>query len=172
MLDVLHREFVYLWYYFTLQLEQIFKYWILGMLIGSVISVFAKDKIHKLFEGMRDKKLGLFGIIPACILGILSPLCMYGTIPIAASFSEKGMRCGGGASGVFLFQRKEFFQFFRFCGTPQPRHRSQPGIAPVKEFRAEYKGNRTDVPAGCAVVCVVPAVCSGGCLCGAFWKGQ
>lgn len=92
MMNVLHREFVYLWYYFTLQLEQIFKYWILGMLIGSVISVFAKDKIHKLFDGMRDRKMGLFGIIPACILGILSPLCMYGTIPIAASFSEKGMR--------------------------------------------------------------------------------
>lgn len=92
MLDVLHREFVYLWYYFSIQLEQIFKYWILGMMIGSVISVFAKDRIHKLFDGMRDRKWGLFGIIPACILGILSPLCMYGTIPIAASFSEKGMR--------------------------------------------------------------------------------
>lgn len=35
------------------------------MVIGSVISVFAKDKIHKLFDGVRDKKLGLFGIIPA-----------------------------------------------------------------------------------------------------------
>ncbi len=92
MLDILRRESVYIWYYFSIQLEQIFRYWIFGMMIGSVISVFAKDKIHKLFDGMRDKKLGLFGIIPACILGILSPLCMYGTIPIAASFSEKGMR--------------------------------------------------------------------------------
>ena len=41
---------------------------------------------------MSDKKLGIFGIIPASILGFASPLCMYGTIPIAASFSEKGMR--------------------------------------------------------------------------------
>ena len=41
---------------------------------------------------MRDKKWGLFGIIPACILGIASPLCMYGTIPIAASFRRQGMR--------------------------------------------------------------------------------
>jgi hypothetical protein len=37
-------------------------------------------------------RLGLFGLIPASLLGIASPLCMYGTIPIAASFSEKGMR--------------------------------------------------------------------------------
>lgn len=89
---MLKREAVYLWYYFTLQLGQIFNYWILGMAIGSFISVFCKDKIHGLFDAMRDKKLSLFGIIPACILGIASPLCMYGTIPIAASFSEKGMR--------------------------------------------------------------------------------
>ncbi len=91
-MEILRREFVYIWYYFNVQLQQIFRYWIFGMAAGSVISVFAKEKIHKLFDGMRDKKLGLFGIVPACILGILSPLCMYGTIPIAASFSEKGMR--------------------------------------------------------------------------------
>jgi uncharacterized membrane protein YraQ (UPF0718 family) len=62
------------------------------MLIGSFISVFAKDTINGIFAGMKDKKLGLFGIIPACLLGIASPLCMYGTIPIAASFRKQGMR--------------------------------------------------------------------------------
>jgi uncharacterized membrane protein YraQ (UPF0718 family) len=62
------------------------------MLIGSFISVFAKDKIHGIFAGMKDKKWGLLGIIPACFLGIVSPLCMYGTIPIAASFRKQGMR--------------------------------------------------------------------------------
>jgi uncharacterized membrane protein YraQ (UPF0718 family) len=62
------------------------------MAIGSTVSVFGKEHINKIFAGLRDKKLGLFGIVPACILGIASPLCMYGTIPIAASFSEKGVR--------------------------------------------------------------------------------
>ena len=90
--DVLHREFVYIWYYFDIQLRQIFWYWVLGMAIGSLISVFAKDKIHGLFSRMRGRKLGLLGIIPACLLGIASPLCMYGTIPIAASFRKQGMR--------------------------------------------------------------------------------
>ncbi len=92
MFDVLHREFVYIWYYFSIQLEQIFRYCIFGMVIGSVISVFAKDKIHKLFDGMRDKKLGLFGIIPVCILGILSPLCMMERFPLPPLFRKKG--CG------------------------------------------------------------------------------
>lgn len=90
--EVLGREFVYIWYYFEIQFRQICRYWILGMLIGSFISVFAKDRIHRLFAGMRDKKWGIFGIVPACLLGIASPLCMYGTIPIAASFRKQGMR--------------------------------------------------------------------------------
>ena len=92
LFGLIRREFVYIWYYFDLQFRQIFWYWILGMAIGSVISVFAKDKIHGLFAGMQGKKLGLSGIIPACLLGIASPLCMYGTIPVAASFYRQGMR--------------------------------------------------------------------------------
>lgn len=92
MLEVLQREGIYLWYYFTVQLGQIFPYWLMGMGIGSVVSVFGKERIHALFENMKNMRLGIFGIIPACILGIASPLCMYGTIPIAASFSEKGMQ--------------------------------------------------------------------------------
>ena len=62
------------------------------MAVGSFISVFGKKKINEIFSSLNEKKLSLFGIVPACILGIASPLCMYGTIPIAASFSEKGMR--------------------------------------------------------------------------------
>ena len=92
LFTVLRRECTYIWYYFEIQFRQICGYWILGMLIGSFISVFAKDKIHDIFARMKDKKWGLFGIIPACILGIASPLCMYGTIPIAASFRREGMR--------------------------------------------------------------------------------
>lgn len=91
MPDTLHREFVYLWYYFELQLRQIFPYWVLGMVIGSVISVFGKQAIHSLFASIQGKRLGVLGVIPASVLGIASPLCMYGTIPLAASFSEGGM---------------------------------------------------------------------------------
>ena len=92
VMELIQREFIYIWYYFEIQLRQIFWYWIIGMAIGSLISVFAKDKIHGAFAKLQGKKIGLLGIIPACILGILSPLCMYGTIPIAASFRKQGMR--------------------------------------------------------------------------------
>ena len=90
--DAIKRELIYIWYYFEVQLSQIFWYWIIGMAVGSLISVFAKDRIHTAFGKLSGKRWGLFGIIPACILGIASPLCMYGTIPIAASFSKQGVR--------------------------------------------------------------------------------
>lgn len=91
MIEALHRELIYFWHYFYIQFEQIFLYWVLGIIIGSVISVFGKQKIHQLFGALQNKKLGGLGVIPASILGIASPLCMYGTIPVAASFSEKGV---------------------------------------------------------------------------------
>ena len=91
-MEVLRREFIYIWYYFTVQLEQIFGWWVLGMVIGSAVSVFAKDYIHRAFRLLQGKKLGVLGIVAASALGIASPLCMYGTIPIAASFSRGGMK--------------------------------------------------------------------------------
>ena len=91
MAEILRREFVYLWYYFDLQLRQIFGYWVLGMVLGSLISVFVKERIHGLFRSLGGKRLGVLGIFAASALGIASPLCMYGTIPLAASFSESGM---------------------------------------------------------------------------------
>ena len=90
--EIPNREFIYLWYYFTVQLQQIFRYWVLGMMIGSAVSVFAKEHIHRTLYSMQKTGLGIAGIIAASALGIASPLCMYGTIPIAASFSKGGMK--------------------------------------------------------------------------------
>lgn len=92
MFEILRREIIYIWYYFMVQLRQIFLYWVLGMVIGSIISVFFKDKIHNLMRNMKSDGSSIIGIIAASILGVASPLCMYGTIPIAASFSRGGIR--------------------------------------------------------------------------------
>ncbi len=91
-LDFIQRELIYIWYYFDIQLRQIFWYWILGMFAGSAISVFFKDKIHNCFVRLSNKNIGAAKIVIASALGIASPLCMYGTIPIAASFSKSGMK--------------------------------------------------------------------------------
>ena len=54
-MDILRREFIYIWYYFSIQLEQVFFYWVLGMVIGSAVSVFGKGKIHSAFEALGKK---------------------------------------------------------------------------------------------------------------------
>lgn len=90
MIEIIQREAVYLWYYFDLQLRQILPYFVIGIMLGSIISVFVKERIHGLFRSL-GKKLGFLGIIAASIPGIASPLCMCGKIPLAASFS-KSMR--------------------------------------------------------------------------------
>ena len=92
MMEILRRELIYIAYYFQLQFRQIFGYWVVGMIIGSVVSVFFKDKIHNLMRGMKGGGSSFIGIVCASLLGIASPLCMYGTIPIAASFSKGGVK--------------------------------------------------------------------------------
>jgi len=100
MTEIIQREFIYIWYYFSIQFEQIFWYWAFGMALGSLISVFLKDKIHAMVAVLRDKKIGIIGIIPASLLGIASPLCMYGTIPIAASFANAAADAPGTIPGA------------------------------------------------------------------------
>ena len=92
MWDWIQREAVYLWYYLDIQIRQIAPYWALGIVLGSAVSVFGKKYIHGAFAKIGRRKMGWLGVIPASLLGIASPLCMYGTIPIAASFSRQGMR--------------------------------------------------------------------------------
>lgn len=60
--------------------------------VGSAVSVFLKERIHGALRALGQKKLGYFGIFVSSVLGVASPLCMYGTIPIAASFSRSGVR--------------------------------------------------------------------------------
>lgn len=92
ILEILETEFIHVFYYFKIQLFQIAGYWALGILIGSAVSVFAKEKIHSAVKLISEEKYGVFGIIPASLLGIASPLCLYGTIPLAYSFSEYGIQ--------------------------------------------------------------------------------
>ena len=91
-MHLLQRELTYIWYYFDIQFRQIFWYWVFGMVFGSAISVFFKEKIHQCFVWISEKNIGVVKIFIVSALGIISPLCMYGTIPIAASFSKSGMK--------------------------------------------------------------------------------
>lgn len=88
----IEREAVYLLYYLELQIRQIAPYWAMGIVLGSAVSVFGKRTIHALSAKIGRRKTGRSGIIAASLLGIASPLCMYGTIPVAPSFSAQGVK--------------------------------------------------------------------------------
>jgi len=91
MQEIISRELGFFLYIFSVVFSQIAGYWFLGMVIGSLVSVFGKKKLKESFASLQNKHLGVLGIIPASIIGIVSPLCMYGTIPISASFAKNGM---------------------------------------------------------------------------------
>lgn len=58
-MEILQREFIYVWYYFDIQFRQVFRYWVLGMAIGSAVSVFGKDKVHAAFSALGNRKPGV-----------------------------------------------------------------------------------------------------------------
>lgn len=92
MFENIKRELIYFWYYTDVQLRQIFKYYIIGVLVGSFISVYGKQKITLAVEQLSKAKNIYASIIIASFLGILSPLCMFGTIPIVVALSKKGLK--------------------------------------------------------------------------------
>jgi uncharacterized membrane protein YraQ (UPF0718 family) len=90
-IEFFRRELIFLFEYFSLLVSQIAPYWIFGMALGSCVSVFGKGKLRVMFSALRGKKLGALGLLPAALIGIASPLCMFGTIPICASLANEGM---------------------------------------------------------------------------------
>ena len=92
MFDILCREFVYISYYFEIQLRQILIWYLFGIAVGSLISVFMKDRILHAMERVGKHTDSLLSIVLASLLGIASPLCMYGTVPIAASLAKGGIK--------------------------------------------------------------------------------
>ncbi|MDO4960833.1 MAG: permease [Eubacteriales bacterium] len=91
MIDKLQGFIIYMWFYLDLQIRQIGLYWIAGIVIGSCISVFLKNRLHAAAAWLGHHVPGMLGLAAASALGILSPLCMYGTIPLAAAFSKSGV---------------------------------------------------------------------------------
>ena len=106
ILEWLERELIYLWYYCDILCRQLLPFYLIGTLLGSLISVFAKVKIQHLFAKTRLSHLGVLSFIPAALLGFASPICMYGTLPLAAALAavmdaQLTLR-GGDADGGIL----------------------------------------------------------------------
>ena len=71
------------------QFQQIGGYWAVGLIAGSLINVYLSDKIVARVSIFRRPGFHLFSACIASALGIASPLCMYGTVPLIASLGRK-----------------------------------------------------------------------------------
>ena len=78
-----------LWRSISSQLLMIGPYWISGLIIGSLISVYLSDAIAKKTADLTSNRVWV--IFPAALLGAASPLCMFGTVPLIAVLGIKGV---------------------------------------------------------------------------------
>jgi uncharacterized protein len=72
------------------QFARISPYWISGILVGSLVSVFFSSGISAAVLRVGGARFALPKSVLAAVLGAASPVCMYGTIPLIASLSRGG----------------------------------------------------------------------------------
>jgi len=71
---------------------EIAPYWATGLILGSLVSVYLSARIADKVTSLGSGRLGaVLSICFASVLGVVSPLCMYGTIPVIAAFGRKGV---------------------------------------------------------------------------------
>ena len=71
------------------QLQIIAPYWIIGLVAGSLVSVYLSQKIAAKVATLAAKRFWV--ICLASFLGIASPLCMFGTVPLITALGQKGV---------------------------------------------------------------------------------
>jgi len=71
------------------QVKQIAPFWIAGLVAGSIVSVFLSEKIAEKVSHIGESNFWLLPICISSLLGIISPLCMYGTIPVIVALGKK-----------------------------------------------------------------------------------
>jgi uncharacterized membrane protein YraQ (UPF0718 family) len=84
-------ELLIIVYLFALQFKRIFLFWILGVVLGSLLSVFASSRIRHAVSQMNPLAFQMKATVLAALLGAVSPICMYGTVPLIAAVGRKGI---------------------------------------------------------------------------------
>lgn len=77
--------------YIVNQFKMIFPYWISGVVAGSLVSVFVSGKAARAMSEIAGKRYGFAIALAAASLGALSPVCMYGTVPLIIAFGKKNI---------------------------------------------------------------------------------
>lgn len=71
--------------------RMLFPYWASGIAIGAFLSIFMTKQIAESILKYDKKSIGWFRYTLAAGIGIASPICMYGTLPILMNLKKKGV---------------------------------------------------------------------------------
>ena len=83
------HEFYMLSRSITTQFLEFLPYWSSGLIVGSLVSVYLSESIAAKMTHLDSGKGYFLPICAASALGIVSPLCMHGTVPVLAALGHK-----------------------------------------------------------------------------------
>lgn len=81
-------DFLSLIYY---QLKLILPFWIGGIVLGGILSVYLSERISKFMDKLNEYKHQYIAIFIGSLIGAISPITMYGMVPIVLLFYKRGM---------------------------------------------------------------------------------
>lgn len=82
----------YLTYLVIVQFRQIMTFWLLGLLAGAYISTYGGKTVQHLASKVSEGGNLIWGLLLASVLGALSPITMYGMIPLLAILIQSKVR--------------------------------------------------------------------------------
>jgi uncharacterized membrane protein YraQ (UPF0718 family) len=92
-------------------------YVIIGILVGELLKYI---KIHRFVTGIEDKPY-LVVVLISSVLGILSPLCTYGTVPIVMRMNKAGIKVPvliAFLISLMLLKQRSMSGFLSYSKTP------------------------------------------------------
>ena len=93
MMEIIREQLIYFWYYFDIQIRQIFIYWIIGIVITVLFQMYVpQDAFVSLFSNRG------FGVLMARTVGVPVYVCGGGTIPLLQEWLHRGMSMGAGTA--------------------------------------------------------------------------
>lgn len=81
-------------YLLAVQIKQIVPFWILGMTIGAFISVYGENAVLHFVRHVSKGRFLIVKLIFAAVLGAISPITMFGMIPILMLLTQHRINQG------------------------------------------------------------------------------
>lgn len=79
-------------YFVWLQIKQIVPFWLLGLIIGAIASTYRRELMDSIPVEALGKGNSFLRLVLAAIIGAVSPITIYGMLPVLAALSRMKVR--------------------------------------------------------------------------------